>query len=395
MYALKRMGSHSEMGNVENSLARRFARRSNDGGCRFDVLIIVVILAVPLVGVMPGGLRMIRHYDEETQPRAAASPIIVSKPGPTPAPIIMKSPPAGSGMVVAVEDPKLANEPCWTDPNISFVLLRRAWSVVEPTQGSYNWAYFDEGLGLAEAHGKRVQMSINCGVKAPAWLYTLGAQKWTTTGHIHGLQSQPAPWDAVFQKRLSALISAWGARYDSNPLVASVTLWAGGRGIETFFAYEPQDAQALDAVGGVGIWTTAAENVIDEYRTAWPTTPLYLACGENYLDQRISMTQVARYALAKGIGLQTCALSATYPFYNHAKRAAFWPHTNIDLTILKPEQKGAQLLMPVGNPRMKGATVAQVAANATQFKIGWVQWYPNDPAKDEVAIAAYNQALKL
>jgi Beta-galactosidase len=305
-----------------------------------------------------------------------------------------KAPPRGTYVVIKENDPDIDSEPCWNDPNVFGVLLRIKWSVVEPTQGTYDWSYFDHGLALAKQHGKLVQMSVTCGFAAPDWLYGLGVLKWTTSGKIRGPQTQPAPWDAVFQKHLSALISTWGSRYDSNPLVASVTLWCGGRNIETFFAQTPEDSFQLDRVGGVQLWLAAAEKVVDMYHAAWPTTPLYLACGKNYPDERSSLTRLAEYALGKGnFGLQTNAWTATYPFFNKRAGKAYWPHTKIEINSVR--LTGAQELLPVGSPRMKGQTVAQVMDNAIRFHLGWFQAYPGDFAKDpgEASYIRYNKAV--
>jgi hypothetical protein len=306
----------------------------------------------------------------------------------------IKAPPRGTYVVLKENDPNIDSEPCWKNPNVYGVLLRTRWSVVEAKQGTYDWSYFDHGLALAKEHGKLIQISITCGVYAPDWLYGLGVSKWTTSGKIRGSQTQPAPWDAEFQKHLSALISAWGARYDSNPLVASVTIWCGGRNIETFFAQNQEDAAQLDRVGGTRLWLAAAEKFVDMYHAAWPTTPLYLACGKNYPDQKASLTQLAEYALRKGnFGLQTNAWTAVYPFINRSTGKAYWPHTNIEISSIR--LTGAQELFPIGSTRMKGETVAQVMDNAIRFHLGWFQAYPSDFAKDpdETSYIRYNNAV--
>jgi hypothetical protein len=304
-----------------------------------------------------------------------------------------KGPPRGTYVALKENDPDIDTEACWKNPNVFGVLLRTKWSAVESQRGTYDWSYFDHGLALAKQYGKLVQMSVSCGVYAPDWLYGLGASKWTTTGKIHGSQNQPAPWDDIFLKHLSVLISAWGARYDSNLLVASVTVWCGGRGIETFFAQKPEDAAQLDRVGGVQMWLAAAKKVVDIYCSAWPTTPLYLACGQNYPDTKSSLTELAEYALSKGnFGLQTNAWTAVYPFVNKRNGKAYWPHTRIEINSIR--LTGAQELFPIGTVRMKGETVAQVMENAIRFRVGWFQAYPTDFATDpgEASYILYNKS---
>jgi hypothetical protein len=308
--------------------------------------------------------------------------------------IAAKQPPRGIYVALRVNDPELSDESCWSDPNVKGVLLRAGWSDIEKVKGTYDWSYFDRGIALAGTHDKMVMLSISCGTQAPAWIYEEGAAKWSTTGKWHGTQMQPAPWDQAFQRELGNLIAAFGARYDASPEVAGVTLWCGGRGIETFFAQKPADAEQLDRLGGVKIWVGAAEKIIDEYAAAFPSTELYLACGANYPDGKASLTQVAKYALSKGhFGLQSCALTQHFPFFNHAKNMAMFPHTNIPISNVK--SICYQFLFPVGTARMKDATTATTIENGRAMGAQCIQVYPKDLSNDpaEASIEAFNQAV--
>ena len=49
-----------------------------------------------------------------------------------------------------------------------------------------------------------------------------------------------------------------------------------------------------------------------------------------------------------------------------------------------------QELAAIGNPRMKGATLAEVIARAEKANAKAIQVYPTDPATDEGSLAAFN-----
>jgi hypothetical protein len=307
----------------------------------------------------------------------------------------MKASPLGAYSVLPVSDPHIASEPCWADPNIKGVLLRSNWSDVEDVEGVYDFGYFNTGLSLCKQYGKEAMLSVSCGQDAPEWLYGMGAKKWRI--YTGGPSFMPKPWDNIFQSRLASLIAILGSTYDSEPLVVGATIWAGGRGIETFFAQSSQEIQELVSTGGVAMWVAAAEFCIHQFKIAFPSTALYLACGENFSgDHNASMTSVANYALGLGYGLQSNALTATYPFLDHASGIWYFPHTKIDLHTVA--LVGYQLLDPIaiivkktGHPQ----TIADVTANALAANGKWVQYYPTDPAMDpgEESLVRLNDAV--
>jgi len=240
----------------------------------------------------------------------------------------LKPCPRGVYVVLPNDDPDLSSRVCWSDPNIKGVLLRTSWSSVEPAPGVFDWSYFDAGIALCRSHNKLAQLQISCGLLAPIWVYTNGATIWYPTS---GGQ-MPCPWCAVMQSSISELITAFGVRYDSNPTVASVTMWAGGRNIECFFAQTQDEIDALEAAGGPAVWAKASKNIIRMFATAFPTTQLYLACGHACSDCEATMTRVARWARAtykRRIGLQSNALSANYPSSDPSGGYTEFPHTTI------------------------------------------------------------------
>lgn len=305
----------------------------------------------------------------------------------------LKPCPRGVYVVLPNDDPDLSSRACWSDPNIKGVLLRTRWSSVEPALGVFDWSYFDAGIALCRSHNKSAQLQISCGLLAPIWVYTNGAIIWYPTS---GGQ-MPCPWCAVMQSSISELITAFGVRYDSNPTVASVTMWAGGKTIECFFAQTQDEIDALEVAGGPSVWAKASKNIIRMFATAFPTTQLYLACGHACSDCDATMTKVARWARAaykRRIGLQSNALSANYPSFDPSGGYTEFPHTTIPVD--KVRWTGYQMLGPIRGQKMEGETLVECLQNALNCNAAWVEVYPGDPATDpgESSIIAFNTAVE-
>ena len=177
--------------------------------------------------------------------------------------------------------PNLAGQPCWTNPYVQGVSLRSNWSTVEPSEGKFDWSFFDEGIALAARHHKNVALYVTAGVTTPNWVYAAGAYRWDINkvrrnGEIEPM-TEPLPWDPVFFSKWSALIDAFAARYDSSPYVAYVVMAGPGRRTETFFVDSPQDIAKLDSMGGLQHWVQGSEKIIDRYASAFQKTPFIMA----------------------------------------------------------------------------------------------------------------------
>lgn len=302
--------------------------------------------------------------------------------------------PYGIYVVHPVNDPNLATEAAWTDPNIVGVLIRTTWANVETSPGNLDWSYLDQGIALGQQYNKQIQLSIDFGQSSPDWVYTLGAKQWFVHGESGGVGKgndipMPEPWDPVFLSRISTVIAAFGARYGNNPIVQSITMWAGGHGIETYFAQSAQDQAALDAIGGPSVWITAAQSVIDMYAAAFPNNNLYMATGVAYPDGNATTSVVANYFMNtywNQSGLQSNGLSDKFP----PASVNTFAHTTIPYSSIR--SIGYQL---VGTVKKAGA-LSDVIANGKKCGAEWIQVYPTDPSSDpnEASIIAFNAATK-
>ncbi|MGH7878696.1 MAG: beta-galactosidase, partial [Candidatus Binataceae bacterium] len=115
--------------------------------------------------------------------------------------------------------------------NIDGVVVGQAWSAIEAVEGKFTWSKLDAVLSQAAGSGKKVSIVLGAGWQTPAWVYTDGAQKfkfiWDQAGwgpKLCSVASIPVPWDAVYLAKWGALVAAAGARYATNPTIASVKI---------------------------------------------------------------------------------------------------------------------------------------------------------------------------
>jgi Beta-galactosidase len=210
-----------------------------------------------------------------------------------------------------VADPLLEQDASWTNPNITGVVIRTWWKYVQPTQGTYDWSYIDKGVALAQQNNKKIAISIVAGLTSPAWIYSLGAQKFT----IQGDGVMPCPWNSVFQSYWQQLVLAFGTRYDSVASVSCVTAGGLGRKEECYLCKTINDVQELNNDGGVAIWIQAGETIAGFYSQAFPTTPFVYADGTPIPGDNTDYGTVVTYCVntfGPNFGIKSDGLYAGY-----------------------------------------------------------------------------------
>ncbi|HLW69788.1 MAG TPA: beta-galactosidase [Candidatus Binataceae bacterium] len=115
--------------------------------------------------------------------------------------------------------------------DIDGVLAGFSWTVLEPTEGKFNWKLLDSILRQAAAGGKKVSLVLGAGWLTPTWVYADGAQKfnfiWDQASwgpKLCSVATIPVPWDPVYLTKWAALVAAAGARYGNNPTIASIKI---------------------------------------------------------------------------------------------------------------------------------------------------------------------------
>ncbi len=118
--------------------------------------------------------------------------------------------------------------------------VRYDWSMIEPTEGHYNWSMIDYDLNSWVAQGKQFAfgvMNANSSDQTqyvtPSWVFADGAKsvRCTTfddlTGKM-GMQYEPVWDDPVFLQKVRDFLTALAKRYDNNPNIAYIDVRSYG-----------------------------------------------------------------------------------------------------------------------------------------------------------------------
>src|SRR4030095_15732861 len=163
-----------------------------------------------------------------------------------------------------------------SNANCDGVRWQARWSDIEATPDTYTWQYLDDAVALAAANNKKCGIFINAGRVCPEWLYAApyNAQSYTyqdTPGAIG--DTIPVPGDPVFLTRWQKFITAFGARYDTNPTVSYIIITGVGKSDEWDTAPGMLDTAALGSTQAqVNTWKSASKQIIDFYMSAFPNT---------------------------------------------------------------------------------------------------------------------------
>jgi hypothetical protein len=120
-------------------------------------------------------------------------------------------------------------------PTAAGLAIRTQWSVIETSQGVYDWSIIDD---LLDAMPGGWLASIRVGVTkdAPSWVLNDAAvpvvDYWETVGG--SMREFPKPWDADYQTWLDGFIAKLGEKYNDDPRVAWVHITGASRSTEMY-----------------------------------------------------------------------------------------------------------------------------------------------------------------
>ena len=167
-------------------------------------------------------------------------------------------------------------QPCWTNPAIDGVRWRGGWNRIQKrVDGPYDWSGPDAALALAQKHGKQIGMSFVALMAPPEGLEAAGCK-------FVQLSYGKIPWmnDPVFLTKWSDFIKAVAARYDGK--VDYIAMGGLGRVIESGIGRRPSDMKALDALGGLSGWESAAKAITAAHAGAFRQTPFIFTAAKPY-----------------------------------------------------------------------------------------------------------------
>jgi beta-galactosidase GanA len=119
----------------------------------------------------------------------------------------------------------------YSDPDVDGISVRQSWGDLELTEGIFDWSYLDNVTAMAAAAGKEVLLrivtgggNIALGGNCPTWVMNAVAaeplpasQKFYTFDDGGRSVTIAVFWDPVWLEKKTAMTTALGARYSSNP----------------------------------------------------------------------------------------------------------------------------------------------------------------------------------
>jgi hypothetical protein len=114
--------------------------------------------------------------------------------------------------------------------HLSGVCLHIGWKDVEKEPGHLDFSAIDETVAVLRRIGIKYELGIKPGVDTPPFVYQEGGKSFEThvtnpyRANVGAAVSIPVPWDPIYQRNFSRLITQLGERYSSDPLCVSVVL---------------------------------------------------------------------------------------------------------------------------------------------------------------------------
>jgi hypothetical protein len=197
-----------------------------------------------------------------------------------------------------------------SNPAVAGISLRLHWADLEPSEGVYNWHYFDNEIARAQAAGKKVLLRVGTGAdNIPSWVKTAvrnaGGRTFSFSDD-EGAHTIPVFWDPTFLSKKIAMIVALGRHYSGNPAVQGVGASFANASSDDWSVPHNNVPDAGYSTSEVTRWRsagytsarliTAGNYVIDATLHAFPNQVAVLAINSNgnALDAPNDASYVAR-----------------------------------------------------------------------------------------------------
>ncbi len=231
----------------------------------------------------------------------------------TPSSFAKQDPFPPRGLFALSEGTKPLPERVLQEKVLAGVSLRAGWSNIEPYEGTFQWATFDDGIERARKAHKKVMLRVDCDHRTPRWVYDAGAQlfdfeksnpyqTWLKQTHL----TIPIPWDPIFLSKWRRFIETFGKKYNDNDTVVLIQMSGpSGAGGEMHLPMAPQDKNHWEQVGYTKDKLVYAwKYVLDSYVEAFPDKPLAINVAQPiYKDGTVE--EVLAYGYQK-IGNRFC-----------------------------------------------------------------------------------------
>jgi hypothetical protein len=216
-----------------------------------------------------------------------------------------------------------------TNPLVAGVVVRWTWPVVEGSEGTYNWSYFDEQIARVGGASKKALLRITAGGKnTPSWVFNAGAQTFSFVDSepysptYKQTVTIPVFWDPIFIAKKKSFIAAMGEHFADNPTVVLVAVSCANATTDDWVVPSTKiDVEHWRAIGYTSDkLINTCKDTIDATMTAFPNQVVVLAVSRsgNKLDPNPDYVAnaVVDYALQTYPGrfiIQKHSLSADTP----------------------------------------------------------------------------------
>lgn len=214
-----------------------------------------------------------------------------------------------SGGVYSLTSPgKPVDASVLTHPHVTGVSIRWQWQNIEPSEGVYDWSYFDREISRVAEAGKTILLRVvSGGINTPQWVFEAGVETFSFVDPKSGqMQTVPLWWDPIFLTKKSNLIAAMGAHFATHPAVVLVSSSCANVNSDDWAVPQSEaDVANLLAAGYTPEkLISACQQIIDASMAAFPTQFSLMAINRgikgvdpdvDYVAERVVDYAMARY----------------------------------------------------------------------------------------------------
>jgi hypothetical protein len=197
---------------------------------------------------------------------------------------------------------KPVNSAILTNPLVAGVTIRGRWQDVEPSEGVYDWSYFDQQIARVGNAGKQILLRITSGGQnTPPWVFDAGVQTFSfAEGGSGETVTIPVFWDPIFLQKKKNFIAAMGEHFAANPHVVLVSSSCANATTDDWVVPSTQtdiaNWKAVDYTSAKLI--EACKDIIDATIAAFPNQYTLMAIGRSKKGLDPNVDYVAEHVLA-------------------------------------------------------------------------------------------------
>ena len=204
--------------------------------------------------------------------------------------------------------------------HLSGVCLHIGWKDIEKEPGHLDFSAIDQSVAVLRHIGMKYELGIKPGVDTPPFVYQQGGQSFEThvanphRANFGAAVVIPVPWDPVYQRNFSRLITQVGERYASDPLCVSVVLTcANFNSSEMHLPKTAEDRAKWNAMGDYGAKLLEVyKKYTDEWAKAFPKQAISLHLSQVLDLPSTFFERIVDYGVSKypeRFTIQNCQLT--------------------------------------------------------------------------------------